>query len=137
MKRSFTNLILLLAYSVIATAATNVASDSSLVFKSQMHDFGKVGINDGPVSWEFEFVNESDSVVNIIGAMSACGCTIPEYPHEPIAPGQAGKVKVTFKPYGRPAEPFEKTITLRTSGSPSVVKLTVKGESVENVKIWQ
>ena len=42
---------------------------------------------------------------------ASCGCTIPEKPEEPIAPGNTGKIKATFDSRGR-AGMNQKVITV-------------------------
>ena len=55
-----------------------------------------------------------------------CGCTRPDYPKAPIAPGKQGKIKVTYNPLGRPGA-FTKVVTIKTNGSPSKVRLKIRG----------
>ncbi|MDE6793114.1 MAG: DUF1573 domain-containing protein [Muribaculaceae bacterium] len=90
------------------------------------HDFGIVKEDGGPVSFEFILTNEGEGNLIVIDAKADCGCTRPEFPKAPIAPGKSGKVKVTYNPLGRPGS-FDKVVTLRTNGSPSKIRLKIRG----------
>lgn len=69
-------------------------------------------INEGDkVEHEFTFTNTGDKNLIIANAFGSCGCTVPEYPKEPIAPGKSGKVKVTFNSAGKEGAQ-NKTVTM-------------------------
>lgn len=102
------------------------AAKASMKFKENVHDFGIVKEDGGPVSCEFTFANEGASNLIIYDASADCGCTRPEYPKAPVAPGKEGKIKVTFNPLGRPGG-FTKVITVKTNGSPAKVRVKIKG----------
>ena len=69
---------------------------------------------DGKVSHTFEVSNTGDMPL-VITRNRACGCTTPEWPKEPVAPGKKAQIKVTFDPAGRPG-PFTKTISVYSNG---------------------
>lgn len=99
---------------------------SRIEFTTQTHDFGKISSKDKPTV-EFRFTNTGDGNLVITQANSECGCTRPEYPDNPIAPGKDGVIKVTYSPRGHIGH-FEKSVTVRTNGEPRKVKLKIKGE---------
>ena len=73
---------------------------TSITFKDSVLHIGKV--EDGKmVDVEFEFTNTGTEMLVIKSVSASCGCTIPEKPEEPIAPGQKGKIKATFDSRGR------------------------------------
>lgn len=99
----------------------------AIEFAVQQHDFGTIAEKGGPVSHEFVFTNTGDAPLMIIKASASCGCTRPDYPKQPVKPGQKAKVKVTYLPEGRPGE-FEKTITVKTNAKKKrTVTLRIKG----------
>ena len=59
-------------------------------------------------------------------AKGSCGCTVPTWPKEAIAPGSSGEIGVKYdtKRVGK----FTKTITLTTNADKRPVILTIKGE---------
>jgi beta-lactamase regulating signal transducer with metallopeptidase domain len=90
------------------------------------HDFKTIKEKDGKVTAIFTFTNNTDKPVVITNVKPSCGCTTPEWTKEPIAPEKQGHVKATYDPAGRPG-PFDKTITVETSGDPSSIELRIKG----------
>ena len=84
---------------------------AQITFSKTSHDFGTISESNGDASVEFEFTNTGDAPLLILRAASSCGCTVPEYPHQPLRPGQGGVIKVTYHAKGRPG-PFQKTVTI-------------------------
>ena len=82
--------------------------NADISFKETVYDFGSVPERGGKVSHVFEFVNTGNANLVIKDVTAECGCTTPEYPQNPIAPGKKGVVKVTYNPLGRPGG-FNKT----------------------------
>lgn len=119
---------LLLASLLSIPSAANAADQgkAEIKFKETTHNFGTIREEGGPVSCEFEFENVGNKNLVIVDARAECGCTRPSFPQNPIAPGKKGKVKVTYHPIGRPGG-FDKTVTVKTNGKPSKVRLKIKG----------
>jgi Zn-dependent metalloprotease len=90
------------------------------------HDFKTIKEKDGKVTAVFTLTNNNDKPFVITNVKPSCGCTTPEWTKEPIAPGKQGHVKATFDPAGRPG-PFDKTVTVETSGEPASIALRIKG----------
>ena len=99
---------------------------TSLAFKKNMHDFGKIKEELGAVTTEFEFSNTGNTPVIIQRVNTSCGCTTPTYTREPILPGKKGKVIVRYSTVGR-AYPFNKNVTVYTNVPDTVYILTIKG----------
>ncbi len=94
-----------------------------ITFIAESHDFGI--INEGQVvETEFKFTNTGDAPLIISAAQGSCGCTIPEYPKEPIAPGEEGRILVSFNSEGKPNQQ-SKTVTLTTNAVPSTKVLSI------------
>jgi hypothetical protein len=70
------------------------------------HDFGQIKPN---TTVKAEFTYNGKAQIKQVTA--SCGCTIPEKPEEPIAPGNTGKIKATFDSRGR-AGMNQKVITV-------------------------
>lgn len=65
------------------------------------YDFGK--IKEGAVvKHAFHFTNTGTSPLMIAKAVASCGCTVPEWPKEPIKPGEGGDIVAEFHSEGRP-----------------------------------
>ena len=81
------------------------------------HDFGK--IKPGTA-----FKNTGDAPLIITNASSSCGCTIPEKPENPIAPGEKGEIKVSFNGSGK--DLVTKTVTINANTESGTHLLTIK-----------
>ena len=92
-------------------------------FEFDSHDFGKVKAGD-KVTYEFKFTNTGPSPLIITNATASCGCTVPEWPKEPIQPGQGGKIKVTFDSANKEGlQDKQITVTANTSPAQNIVHL--------------
>lgn len=111
---------------LFAIPAWSDKGESRMKLKETVHDFGTIKENGGPAVCEFEFENQGNAPLLIFDATAECGCTRPEYPKNPIAPGKKGKVKVTYNPLGRPG-PFDKTVTIKTNGTPKKLRVKIRG----------
>ncbi len=128
------SLVVIAMVAVISTALyAGGGGKAKIVFEEVKHDFGNIQEAKGAASHTFEFVNEGNANLVIIDVTAQCGCTRPEYPKSPIAPGKKGKIKVTFNPNGRPGG-FEKVVTVRTNGSPGKVRLKITGNVIPKAK---
>lgn len=99
--------------------------EGKIEFKETVWDFGTIKSGTSSTH-EFEFTNIGDGNLTIRSATADCGCTKVSAPEEPFAPGKKGKIKVTYGAVGMP-QSFEKTITVRTNGSPGKVYLKIRG----------
>jgi hypothetical protein len=99
-----------------------------LVFADTLHDFGR--LTEGEVvTYDFECSNQGNKDVIISEAHASCGCTVPEYPKEPLRKGDSHVIKVTFNSEGKKGY-NEKLITVTTNGLPSVYSLYIRAEVV-------
>lgn len=114
---------------VLIFACWKTYSQAVVEFQQRVHDFGTIKEVNGPVSYDFVFVNRGNSPILIKNVESSCGCTSPEWTKQPILPGKTGYVKATFDPKDRPGY-FDKTITVFSNAKNPVVELKIKG-SVE------
>ena len=81
-------------------------------FSSTTADLGFIREEKGIARCEFELTNTGNSPLIIIEAKASCGCTNPEFPTRPIAPGKKAKIKVKFNPAGGKGG-FRKTIIVK------------------------
>ena len=103
-----------------------------IVFEETVFVFDTI-MHDGPGEHVFRFSNKGDAPLLITSAFSSCGCVIPEWPKEPIAPNSESCVKVKYNTnkIGR----FTKVIIVKSndSESPKTV-LRINGVVVEPPK---
>ena len=96
---------------LLATGMASAQKKAVISAETTSFDFGTIKEADGKVSHTFEVSNTGDMPLVITRVIASCGCTTPEWPKEPVAPGKKAQIKVTFDPAGRPG-PFTKTISV-------------------------
>ena len=105
---------------------------SEIVFDKEVHDFGTV--NEGDiVEHNFLVTNSGKSNLIITKAKASCGCTVPTWPKEPIAPGESAEVSVKFDTKGK-ANKQSKTITLTTNTSKGIETVKITGMVTPKIK---
>ena len=85
------------AVEAIPDDTINVAK---MTFTEETFDYGTVD-EGGVVEHSFKFKNTGVAPLTITKAKSTCGCTVPDYPKEPIAPGGEGEITVRFNTKGK------------------------------------
>ena len=96
-------------------------------FEEYMHDYGVIE-QDGDGSWSFLFKNLGKEPFVINRVRSTCGCTVPEWPKEPIEPGASGQITVIYNT--KTTGTFLKSVVVYSTASNSPVKLQIKGKVV-------
>jgi hypothetical protein len=104
----------------------SVRAQPKITFDQLSHDFGSVNEAVGAVVHDFTFTNTGASPLIIKNVTTTCGCTTPEWPKQPIAPGAKGLIKVSYDVKGRPGA-IDKTITVSNNGKPDKVQLRITG----------
>jgi hypothetical protein len=99
-------------------------------FEEITFDLGTIKSGES-VTHEFKFKNSGDKDLIISQAKGSCGCTQPEYPKNPIAPGDEGVIKVTFNSTGISGQ-ITKNITLIANTTPNTKVLTITGEVIKS-----
>ena len=94
-------------------------------FNVDKYDFGKIKQN-VPAVYTFEITNKSDKPLVIENAHATCGCTVPEYQKEPIAPGKTAKIKVQYNAANLAR--FDKTVYVKLAGVDGEKALGITGE---------
>ena len=97
-------------------------------FDEEVHDFGRITQGE-KVSHAFTFSNIGKSNLIISGASGSCGCTVPEWPREPVRPGGTGKINVVFSSEGKSGLQ-EKTVTVVTNCEPATRVIRIKCDIV-------
>ena len=106
------------------TAATPNPNAAEITFKKDVHDFGTLK-NGAPAEYEFEFTNTGKEPLIISDAKGSCGCTVPQWPKEPIAPGKSGKIKVTYD--SKRTGNIDKKVTITSNAKTNPKEIFIKG----------
>lgn len=116
-------LLTLLIFCCVAVVAQ--AQGPKMSFESNEIDYGTIVQNSDPLR-VFKFTNEGTEPLVIKHAKGSCGCTVPAYPKQPIAPGESATIEVRYdtKRIGQ----FQKTVELTTNEAEPKHTLRIKGK---------
>jgi hypothetical protein len=130
MKKALFTLTLIFATSfafngIFAQEKATVESGAKIEFEKETHDYGTIK-QYGDGSCEFKFKNTGTEPLMISNAKGSCGCTVPEWPREPIAPGETGVIKVKYD--SKRVGPINKSVTLQSNATNTPTKtIRIKG----------
>jgi hypothetical protein len=109
---------------IAAATTTAPASKVEITFAKELHDFGTMSKGDNGTV-EFTFKNTGKDPLIISNAQGSCGCTVPVWPKEPIAPGGSSSIKVTYDT--KRVGAFTKTVTITSNAQTASKVITIKG----------
>lgn len=126
MKKILFNLL----FALLICGATKSQQNPPLTtvkFIEETHDFGIITEGD-VVTCTFKFKNTGSNPLKVGNVKPSCGCTIPEWPKEDIAPGAEGWIKIKFDSKGkRGAQRKSVTVTFENTDPKNKI-LTVKAD---------
>jgi len=124
--------VLFAAVSCSQTAKNSSGKPSGAVieFETREHDYGTIPFK-GDGTYEFVFKNAGKEPLVLKNVRSSCGCTVPEWPKEPINKGEKSIIKVSYNT--RITGSFSKSISVYSNASDAPFVLVVKGK-VEEAK---
>lgn len=113
----------------LVTSPKSATEDSEkqaiIKFENEWHDFGTL-LQGEVVTYSFHFTNTGNTPLIISDVGSSCGCTVGDYPREPIAPGKTGDIKVTYNSSGHHG--FQsRFLTVMSNTNPAKTTLRIKG----------
>jgi hypothetical protein len=118
--KKFISLSFLLAGFLSVNAQETPAVADVLQVNESEHDFGKIP-QGKPVYYTFEIMNTGKTELKLDNVQASCGCTTPEWSHDPIPPGTNAAIKVG---YNAAAEgPFDKFITITYNNQSKQIRI--------------
>ena len=102
---------------------------TSIEFEEDTYDFGEV-MEGEKVIYEYKFKNTGKEPLVISNAKGSCGCTVPEWPREPIPVGGSGSIRVQFDSKGKGkvgGGTQAKKVTITANTDPANTFLNIKG----------
>ncbi|MCB0683900.1 MAG: DUF1573 domain-containing protein [Saprospiraceae bacterium] len=110
---------------ISATQPLDTVNIAKIEFTQTEFDFGEID-EGGVIKHTFEFTNKGAIPLLISDARSTCGCTVPDWPKEPIPPGGSGEIRVEFRSAGK-KDLQDKPITITANTYPSETRIHLKG----------
>lgn len=101
---------------------------AEIKFEESQFNFGEI-LQGQQVEHDFKFTNTGKNDLVIYDAKGSCGCTVPEFPKDPIAPGESNVIKVKFDSNNREGHQT-KTVTLTCNTQPNQVTIQIVGDVV-------
>ena len=102
---------------------------TTIEFPESTFDFGEIKEGE-KVRHGYAFTNTGSEPLVISNAKGSCGCTVPDWPRDPIAPGASSVIKVQFDSRGKGkvgGNPQSKRVTITANTDPANSYLTIKG----------
>lgn len=130
MKKILASVLFVIATFTISCSQTPATSEKKSVmgpaieFKTTEHDFGTF-TQGGNGTFEFVFTNTGSEPLILSNVRSSCGCTIPEWPKDPIKAGESSVIKVSYDT--QRIGNFNKSISVYSNAQEAPVVLQIKG----------
>ena len=98
MKKTFTKIITVCFLVAGTTLVSKAQTQMGPVFtvESTTVDFGEVDNTKDAGFRILKFKNTGNAPLMITNAVGSCGCTIPEWPKEPIKAGASAEIKIKY-----------------------------------------
>ncbi len=97
-----------------------------IAFEEEVFQFGEV--DEGAViEHNFQFVNTGAVPLIISDVRSTCGCTVADWPKEPLAPGEQGEIEVRFDTKNKKGGQ-EKPVTITANTFPAKTQVYLRGQ---------
>ena len=110
---------------VSADGTVDTVNVAKLSFAETSFDFGTVR-EGAVVEHRFQFTNTGKVPLLISNARSTCGCTIPDWPRQPIAPGGTGVIPVRFDTENK-TEGQRTPVMITANTYPALTEVTLIG----------
>ncbi len=101
-----------------------------MTFEKTEMDYGTIAQGADPLR-RFKFKNTGTEPLVIKNARGSCGCTVPSFKKEPIAPGETSEIEVRYDT--QRIGDFSKSITIETNEGEQPRMLMIKGKVNEKV----
>ena len=108
------------------SAQNNEGKVPVIQFDKTEFDFGKI-LQGEVVTYTFHFTNTGNAPLIITSVDKSCGCTVSEYPRQPIEPGKTGEIKITYDSKGH--QGFQsKALVVNSNTMPAQTTLRIKAD---------
>lgn len=95
-----------------------------IVFDTVVNDLGRLNEGEQVIAY-YSYTNEGDAPLLIKGIRAGCGCTVPDWKKDPLAPGDREHIRVVFNSSGKTGYQ-DIRITVNSNADPPRVELRLK-----------
>lgn len=129
MKKLLSLAVMMLFFATTALQAQDetlapTGNEPEITFEKLEHNYGNILKGENGVC-EFKFTNTGKSDLVLTNVRSSCGCTVPSWPKEAVAPGESNIIKVKYNT--NRIGVISKTITVESNAINNRVVLRIKG----------
>lgn len=123
-------IVLMLSFNFSLHAQSEAKVTGPLIeFDKETHDYGTIYVN-GDGNCVFTFTNKGTEPLLLTNVRAGCGCTVPQWPREPVLPGESAEIKVKYTTLNRPHTINKSIVVTSNSVTKNTVVLRIKGEVV-------
>ena len=115
---------------ISADGVNDTVNVAIMEFEESFYNFGTIKENE-KAKHSFKFKNTGKVNLLITAAKSTCGCTVPEWPKTPIAPGATGEIDVVFDSKGKKGD-ISKPVRIVANTNPKYTIIHMKGKVIPN-----
>lgn len=119
--------VLIFVFSFVSTQAQQTQTGSEITFEKLVHNYGEI-IQSGNGEYSFVFKNTGNEPLILSNVRSSCGCTVPEWPRNPIMPGQSSNIKVIYDT--NIIGPINRQVTIMSNATNSPTVLRISGNVI-------
>ena len=104
-----------------------IENSTSINFEKDFIDLGRLTSGE-IVTCSFKFKNTGKHDLIISAVTGNCGCTIADFPREPILPNQEGQITVRYDSDGSAGIRITKEVSVLSNTSPATTKLRISAD---------
>ncbi len=125
MKKIFVLFFMMVAIASLSFAQESTApvAKATITFEKSSHDFGDIAQGE-KVNYVFKFKNTGNAPLILQDVQTTCGCTATDWPRQPIAPGESGKIAASFDSNGKMGKQ-NKVITIYSNATNSPERVSI------------
>ncbi len=111
------------------TNPANKVNGPQISFDKETHDYGTIYVN-GDGNCVFTFTNIGTEPLILSSVRAGCGCTVPEWPKDPVLPGKSAIIKVAYTTLSTPHDINKSIVVTSNSVEKSTIVLRIVGKVV-------
>ncbi|MCK9163035.1 MAG: DUF1573 domain-containing protein [Bacteroidales bacterium] len=108
-------------------SAELIENSTSINFEKDFIDLGRLTSGE-IVTCSFKFKNTGKYDLIISAVTANCGCTVADFPREPISPNQEGQITVRYDSEGSAGIRISKEVSVLSNTSPATTTLRIAAD---------